>query len=149
MLLPVIGTMFKKSSLARVSTVLGSQIAAGVLFLDALGIARHTAQNHVIGDALARAEEAVAGGETAAVAFGREPIFPAMMKEAIATGEAAGTLDAMLDRVARTYEDDVQDTADRLVVLLKPALMLVLGGVVLLIALAVILPLVELMNSLM
>ena len=147
LVIPVIGEIVKKSSLSRVSTVLASQISAGVMLLEALALSRETARNYVIEDAIERVETAVARGDTAAQAAARESIFPPMMKEAIATGEISGTLDDMLDRVAKQYAEDVEESADRLVTLLKPALILILGGVVLLIALAVILPLVELMGS--
>ena len=129
--LPGLGPLLSKAAVARATRTLGTMLACGVAILDALDMAARTAGNHVVEDAFASA----ARSSSPAAARWRRPwpsvrVIPVLARQMVAVGEATGTLDIMLARVADTYDDEVQATAAALLTVLEPALILFLGVVV-------------------
>lgn len=127
---PGIGTLVLKAAVARTARTLGTLIACGVAILDALDVAARTAGNRVVEDAFAQARAGLARGRSLAQPLAECPALPAMVRQMIAVGEATGTLDVMLARMADCYDDEVQAAAASLLALLEPALILFLGVVV-------------------
>jgi type IV pilus assembly protein PilC len=127
---PVLGDLFLKAAVARTTRTLGTLLACGVAILDALEVAGRTAGNRVVEEAFSEARAGLARGRSLAQPLGECAALPAMVRQMIAVGEATGTLDVMLARVADCYDDEVQAAAANLLALLEPALVLFLGVVV-------------------
>ena len=128
--IPVLGDLLAKAAVARAIRTLGTLVASGVALLDALDVAARTAGNGVIADAFSGARTSLAGGRSLAEPLGESRAIPPMVRQMVAAGEATGTLDIMLARVADLYDDEVQTAASNLLALLEPVLMLFLGIVV-------------------
>jgi len=127
---PVLGDLLAKAAVARTIRTLGTLVASGVAILDALDVAARTAGNGVIADAFSGARTSLARGRSLAEPLGESRAIPAMVRQMVAAGEATGTLDVMLARVADLYDDEVHTAAANLLALLEPMLMLFLGIVV-------------------
>jgi type IV pilus assembly protein PilC len=127
---PVLGDLLGKAAVARAVRTLGTLVASGVAILDALDVAARTAGNGTIADAFVRARASLSRGRSLAQPLGESPAIPPMVRQMIAVGEATGTLDVMLARVADLYDDEVHTAASNLLALLEPALMLFLGVVI-------------------
>jgi type IV pilus assembly protein PilC len=128
--IPVLGDLLAKAAVARAIRTLGTLVASGVAILDALDVAARTAGNGVIAGAFSGARTSLAGGRSLAEPLGESRAIPPMVRQMVAAGEATGTLDIMLARVADLYDDEVQIAAANLLALLEPVLMLFLGIVV-------------------
>jgi len=146
--LPIIGRIVRFVAISRFARTLGSMLSSGVNIIQAMEIAKNVANNSVIGGVIDGAKTAVIEGSSLAAPLRQSREFPSMVVTMIEVGERAGELDEMLLRVADTYDQQVETTVERLTSLLEPLLILVMVGVVMLIVLAVLMPLMELTNSL-
>jgi len=146
--LPVIGRLVRFVAISRFARTLGSMLSSGVNIIQAMEIAKSVTNNSVIGAVIEDAKTAVIEGSSLAATLRKSREFPSMVITMVEVGERAGELDSMLTRVAETYDQQVETTVERLTALLEPLLILVMVGVVMLIVLAVLMPLMELTNSL-
>jgi type IV pilus assembly protein PilC len=137
---PVFGELIQKASVARLTRTLSTLLSSGVGVVEALDIASRTAGNKVIEDALARSKESVISGKTLSAPLQREPLIPDMVSQMIAIGESSGTLDIMLGKIADFYEDDVENAVKAVTSLMEPMLMVVLGGIIAVLVLAMYMP---------
>ncbi len=137
---PVFGTLIQRNAIARVSRTLSTLLAAGVRIMDALDIAGATAGNWVIEKALIDAKEVVAKGRALAEPLAKVKYFPVMVTQMIAIGEQTGNIDTMLSKVADFYEDEVESAAEAMTSMIEPLLMVVLGGIIAVIVIAMYLP---------
>jgi type IV pilus assembly protein PilC len=128
--LPVFGPLFQKVSVARFSRTLGTLVSSGVPILDGLNIVSRTAGNRTVETAILNARSSIREGETIAEPLGRSGIFPPMVIQMIAVGEATGALDAMLNKIADFYDEEVDVAVGNLTSLLEPLLMVFLGVVI-------------------
>lgn len=128
--IPVIGAILRKAALARFARTLSTMFAAGVPLVDALESVSGATGNRVYGQAVRAMREEVASGQQLQWAAGRTELFPHMVVQMIAIGEEAGSLDAMLAKVADFYEEEVDNAIDSLSSLLEPLIMVVLGVLV-------------------
>jgi type IV pilus assembly protein PilC len=128
--IPALGDLLAKAAVARATRTLGTMLACGVAILDALDMAAQTAGNRVVAEAFARARAGLARGRPLAAPLAESAIIPTMARQMVAVGEATGTLDVMLARVADVYDEEVHAAAAALLMLLEPALILFLGLVV-------------------
>ncbi len=138
--LPIFGELILKSNIASFSRTLSSMIASGINILDALSIAGETANNEVLRKAIDRVREQVEKGVSISVALSRYKVFPPMLINMVAIGEEAGTLDEMLTKVADFYEEEVDRTVDALTSLIEPMMMVIIGGIIGFIIIAMYLP---------
>ena len=141
--LPVVGPMVQKHTLARTAILLGTMLRCGINFLEALDASARACRIIPIQNALRRWHEHVAQGVEIDDGLAAAGGFPPLMIEMVGVGAATGQLDRMLDKLASTFENDVEENSRRLGALVEPALILFLGAMVLLIALAVLLPILE------
>ena len=141
---PIIGPMLRKHGLAQGATLLGTSVRCGLNFIEGLDLTAKAARNTVLAGGFERWKQHVADGQAVDEALVSARGFPALMVEMVRVGVETGDIDQTLAKLASTYENDVDDTARRLGVLVEPALILFLGGVVLLIALAILLPILQL-----
>jgi type IV pilus assembly protein PilC len=127
---PVFGPLLKKVAVAKFSRTLSTMMSSGVPILEGLTIVSKTSGNVVIEDALLKTRQSISEGQTIAEPLERSGIFPAMVVQMIAVGEATGALDAMLSKIASFYDDEVDTAVDAMTALLEPVMMVFLGGVV-------------------
>jgi general secretion pathway protein F len=137
--LPLAGQVLRKIEVGRAVRTLGTLLSSGVPLLGALDVAREGANNRVIASALAAVHGGVKRGEGLSRPMGESGAFPSLVVHMVRVGEETGRLDDMLGRVASTYEREVRVAVRRLVATLEPAIMVVLGAVVLTIVLAILL----------
>lgn len=141
---PLFGELIQKSSVARMTRTLSTLLSSGVSVVEALDIAAKTAGNAVIEDALYRSKESVIAGKPLAAPLAKEEMIPDMVTQMIAIGEKSGTMDQMLGKIADFYEDDVENAVKALTSLIEPLLMVLLGGVIAFLVIAMYLPIFDL-----
>ncbi len=146
--LPVIGELTRKVSIAQFSRTLGTLISSGVPILQALMITKDTAGNEVIAQSLERVHNSIREGESIAGPLSKTRIFPLMVVNMINVGEETGSLDQMLNKIAITYDDEVDTTVGALTSLLEPILIVFMALIVGSIVIAMFLPLVKLLTAL-
>ena len=128
--LPVFGPLLRKVAVARFSRTLGTMVASGVPILDGLDIVAKTAGNVVIEEALYDVKAAISEGKTIAEPLSESEVFPGMVVQMIAVGEETGAMESMLSKIADFYDDEVDAAVEALTAMLEPAMMVVLGGTV-------------------
>ncbi len=128
--LPLIGGLVRKISVARFSRTLQTMLASGISLLDSLEICRGAVGNFVYSELIAKVRSEVSGGKSLSLILSKEPLFPNMMTQMVNVGESTGNLDQMLERVADFYEEEVSATVAQLTKLLEPLVLIVLGGMV-------------------
>ena len=107
---------------------LGTMISSGVPILDALEICAKTSGNVILEEVVLEVRSDVSEGQTMAEPLSQNDIFPNMVTQMIAVGEATGALDTMLDKIADFYDDEVDVAVAALTSMLEPLLMVFLGG---------------------
>ena len=142
--LPVIGKVLNDSSIARFARTLAVTFKAGVPLVEALGDVSGATGNTVYQKAVLRMKEDVAVGYPVNVAMKQVNLFPHMVVQMTAIGEEAGALDTMLYKVAEYYEEEVNNAVDALSSLIEPMVMVVIGGMVGSIVIAMYLPIFKL-----
>jgi len=126
--LPIIGELIRKVAVARFTRTLGTMVKSGVPILDALEITARTAGNVIVEEVVMDARSSIAEGQTIAEPLAESIIFPGMVTQMISVGESTGALDAMLEKIADFYDDEVDATVAAMTSMLEPLLMLFLGG---------------------
>jgi type IV pilus assembly protein PilC len=138
--LPMIGSLVRKIGVARFSRTLGTLITSGVPILQSLSIVKETISNRVIANAVGEVHDSIREGETIAGPLEESGAFPPMSVNMIDVGEETGNLDSMLLKVADIYDAEVESAIDGLLQMMEPILMVVLGGIVGFIVIAMYLP---------
>ncbi|QOC24172.1 type II secretion system F family protein [Wenzhouxiangella sp. AB-CW3] len=128
--LPILGGVLEKSALARFASTLSTTFAAGVPLVDALRTVAGATGNVVFEEAVYQIREDVATGHPLQLAMQQTGLFPPMMVQMTAIGEEAGSLDAMLEKVAAFYEEEVNNTVDALSSLIEPIIIVIIGVLV-------------------
>ncbi|MEO0122858.1 MAG: type II secretion system F family protein [candidate division WOR-3 bacterium] len=144
---PVFGDLIKKQAIARFSRTLSTLLSSGVPIIDALEITAKSAGNWVIEDAILKARVSIKGGENIADPLSKTAVFPPMVTQMIAIGEASGGLDDMLSKVADFYDAEVDQAVENLTNALEPIIMVVLGGVVGFLVISMYLPIFQLAST--
>ncbi len=145
--IPILGNILGKTSVARFTRTLGTLLAAGVPILEAINITRETSGNEVYARALGQIHDEIREGESFANPLRAQKICDPIVINMIDVGEETGDLDKMLIKIADNYDEEVEVLVDGLVSLLEPIMVVVLGGIVGFIVIALFLPLVTLINS--
>ena len=128
--LPVLGPVLRKIAVARFCRTLSTLIASGVPILEGLDITARTAGNATVEDAVQSTRKRIERGETIARPLRQTGVFPSMVVQMIAVGEATGALDTMLSKVADFYEEEVDAAVAGMLTLLEPIMLSFLGVVV-------------------
>jgi len=145
--IPVFGQLVLEVNMARVVTYLGLFYRTGVDLLQSLLLVESMATNRVVSAVVRDAREQITGGATIANAFGRSPLVPLVVMRSLALGESTGRLDESLERAKLYYGREIPAAVKRVVTLIQPVLIVTLGGVVLLVALAIMLPILNIYNT--
>lgn len=127
---PVFGPLLKKVAVAKFTRTLSTMMTSGVPILEGLNIVSKTAGNKIIENAIQKTRQSISEGRTIAEPLAETDIFPSMVVQMIAVGEATGALDAMLSKIADFYDDEVDAAVEAMTALLEPFMMVFLGGVV-------------------
>ncbi|MGY6555321.1 MAG: type II secretion system F family protein [Wenzhouxiangella sp.] len=128
--IPVVGPVLEKAALARFASTLATTFKAGVPLVDALKTVAGATGNVVYENAVNQVREDVAVGHQLQLAMQQTGLFPPMLIQMTAIGEEAGSLDAMLNKVAAVYEEEVNNTVDALSSLLEPLIIVFIGVLV-------------------
>jgi general secretion pathway protein F len=145
--MPIFGRLSLLVAVARFSRTLATLLSSGVQLLPAMEIGKNVLENARLEQVVSEAIGSIREGESIAVPLKRSGQFPPMMTHMIAVGEKSGQLEPMLENVARAYEADVETRVVALTSLLEPIMIVALGGAVGFIALAILMPLLQ-MNQL-
>ena len=127
---PIFGPLLKKVAVAKFSRTLSTMMSSGVPILEGLNIVSKTSGNVVVEAALVKTRQSISEGRTIAEPLSETGIFPAMVVQMIAVGEATGALDSMLSKIADFYDDEVDAAVEAMTALLEPVMMVFLGGIV-------------------
>ncbi len=128
--LPIFGDLIRKVAVARFSRTLATMITSGVPILDALNIVARTAGNRVVENAIMETRASISEGKTMAEPLEESGVFPSMVCQMISVGEATGAMDAMLNKIADFYDDEVDASVGALTALMEPMMMVFLGVVI-------------------
>ena len=128
--LPVFGDIIRKVAVARFTRTLGTMVSSGVAILEALNICSRTAGNKVVEQEVQRARIAISEGKSMVEPLSESVVFPPMVVQMIGVGESTGALDAMLQKIADFYEDEVDNAVGAMKQLIEPLMILVLGTII-------------------
>jgi len=142
--LPVIGELVRTINVGRFARTLGTMLESGVPMLRALDTAKQIVGNVLIQQAIEDAKKAVSEGESLATTLKKSGQFPPTMIHMTSVGEKAGQLEQMLERVAITYESEVDTKLSRFTALLEPMMLVVMGGAVAFIVFSILQPIMDL-----
>jgi type IV pilus assembly protein PilC len=148
LMIPIIGDLISKTSIARFTRTLGTLVNAGVPILDAIRITSETTGNYVYSRALMAVHDSVRQGETFAEPLRKAKVCDPIVINMIDVGEETGDLDKMLMKIADNYEEEVDNAVNGLVSLLEPVMVVVLGLIVGFIVVALFMPMVSLIQEL-
>ncbi|MFW5925125.1 MAG: type II secretion system F family protein [Myxococcota bacterium] len=140
---PIMGPVMRKIAVARFTRTLGTLLSSGVPILDAMTIVGRSAGNVVVEQAITDTSDKVREGRTMAEPLMETGVFPPMVVQMIGVGEQTGALDTMLNKIADFYEDEVDAAVAGLTSLLEPLMMVVIGGIVGFILIAMYMPIFE------
>lgn len=145
--LPIFGPVVRDVSMARVVTYLSLFYRTGVELVLSLSIVERIITNKAVAQAVGEARDQVIQGVSMASALGASPLFPPIVLRAIALGEATGNLDQSLARTKDYYSREIPASVRRMITLLQPVLIAMIGGVILTVALAIILPILNIYDA--
>jgi type IV pilus assembly protein PilC len=127
---PVFGPVVRKVAVARFTRTLGTMLSSGVPILDALQIVARAAGNRTVERAVLYVRARISEGKNIAQPLAETKVFPPMVVQMIGVGEATGAMDAMLNKIADFYDDEVDVAVGALTSMIEPVMMVFLGGVV-------------------
>ncbi|WP_136513063.1 type II secretion system F family protein [Geomonas edaphica] len=127
---PIAGPLIRKVAVAKFTRTLGTMISSGVPIMDGLEIVAKTAGNKVVEEAIYKVRQSISEGKTIAEPLAECGVFPPMVVQMISVGEATGAMDAMLNKIADFYDDEVDDAVGALTAMMEPLLMVFLGTTV-------------------
>lgn len=141
--MPLLGPILTRIAVARFARTLATLLGNGIPLLSALEVASGVAGNRALSQAIDEARSAIREGQSIAAPLRQSGLIPPLVTHMIAVGERSGELEAMLGKVADGYEQEVESTLGTLTAILEPVTIVVMGGIVLFIVLAILLPIFE------
>ncbi|HET9155951.1 MAG TPA: type II secretion system F family protein [Myxococcaceae bacterium] len=127
---PILGPVVRKVAVARFTRTLGTMISSGVPILDALDVTAKTAGNRTVEQGILYVRSKIAEGKNISGPLLETKVFPPMVVQMIGVGEATGAMDAMLNKIADFYDDEVDNAVAGLTAMIEPLMMVFLGAVV-------------------
>lgn len=147
LVLPVLGNLVRKSSVARFTRTLATLLSSGVSIIEALEITAKTAGNLVVANAINKSVIAIAEGDTITGPLRETGVFPPMVTQMIAVGEKTGGLDDMLTKIADFYDEEVDEAVTALTSVIEPIVIVFMGVVIGGIMIAMYLPMFDLIGN--
>jgi len=145
--LPLFGDILRKVAISRITRTLSTLVAGGVPMLESLRITSTTSGNVVLEASVMQARQLVSEGKSLTESFRETGQFPFMLTQMVSVGEATGTLDEMLTKLADFYDEEVDNAVSALLSILEPILMIVVGGMVGALVVSMYLPIFSLMQQ--
>lgn len=127
---PIVGLVMRKIAVARFTRTLGTLISSGVPILEGLDITARTSGNAVVEKAISQTRKAVEAGRSLVDPLKETEVFPGMVTQMIGVGEQTGAMDAMLQKIADFYEDEVDSAVKDMLTAIEPIMIVVLGVIV-------------------
>ena len=128
--LPVFGMLLRKVAVAKFTRTMGTMLGSGVAILEALDIVAKTSGNKIVENAIYNVRSGIAEGRTMADPLQASGVFPAMVCQMISVGESTGALDAMLEKIADFYDEEVDQAVENLTAMIEPMMIVVLGVII-------------------
>ena len=125
--IPVFGDLLRKVAVAKFTRTMGTMLASGVAILEALDIVAKTAGNKTVEKAIYSVRKGISEGRTMADPLAQSGVFPSMVCQMISVGESTGALDAMLEKIADFYDEEVDQAVENLTALIEPFMLVFLG----------------------
>jgi type IV pilus assembly protein PilC len=145
--MPLFGELIRKVAVSRITRTLSTLLSGGVPILESLKITSSTAGNMIIEEGVVEARRSVAEGKNFTDSLKESGQFPFMVTQMVSVGEATGTLDEMLMKIADFYDDEVSASVASLLSLLEPILLIVVGGIIGSIVISMYLPIFSLLQQ--
>jgi len=145
--IPLFGSLMSKVAISRMTRTLSTLLSGGVAMLESLKITSSTTGNVIIQEAVMDARRQVGEGRTLSDSFKETGRFPFLLTQMVSVGEATGTLDAMLSKLADFYDDEVNATVASLLSVLEPIMLVVVGGLTGVLIVSMYLPIFDLMQK--
>ncbi|HPI92578.1 MAG TPA: type II secretion system inner membrane protein GspF [Deltaproteobacteria bacterium] len=145
--LPVFGPLLRKVAVAKFTRTLGTMISSGVPIMDGLDITSRTAGNVIVEQAIRSVRTSISEGKSMSEPLEQTGIFPGMVVQMIAVGEATGAMDQMLSKIADFYDEEVDTAVEALTSALEPMLMVFLGGIIGFVVVAMYLPIFQMAQN--
>jgi type IV pilus assembly protein PilC len=145
--IPVLGDVMRKIALSRFSRTFGALFKSGLEILKSFDAATNTVYNKVINEALVRAKQQVAEGSSISAALTNTGEFPTLVTRMVKIGEESGNLTKVLDQVGEFYDQDVDESVERMIGMITPTLTILLGLMILWIAIGVFGPIYGIMGQ--
>jgi general secretion pathway protein F len=141
--IPVLGNLFRKQSVARFAHVFATLLGSGVQATDCLKILAKVVDNRLLGKVLVETRLRILEGTDISTPIKKSKIFPPVVADMIAIGEESGQLEELLERIAESYDEEVDLTSQKVTAMIEPLIIVIMAGVVGFIVLSIILPLVQ------
>ena len=125
--MPVVGILIRKVAVAKFTRTMGTMLSSGVAILEALDIVARTAGNKTIEKAIYKVRSGIAEGQTIADPLSETGVFPPMVCSMIAVGESTGAIDAMMEKIADFYDEEVDQAVENLTAMIEPFMLVFLG----------------------
>ncbi len=145
---PPVGDLFKKAAIARFTRTFGTLLSSGVPILQCLIITRQTIGNAILQDAIDKVHDRVKEGDSVAAPLEQTKVFPTMVTSMIDVGEETGELPEMLNRIADTYDEEVDNAVAALTSVIEPIMIVILAVIVGIIVIALFLPIIRIIEEL-
>lgn len=146
--LPPVGDLFRKAAIARFSRTFGTLLSSGVPILNCLTITRDTIGNRILMDAIEKVHDRVKEGDSVSAPLEASKVFPTMVTSMIDVGEETGELPEMLNRIADTYDEEVDNAVAALTSIIEPIMIVILAFIVGVIVIALFLPIIRVIENL-
>ena len=144
---PIIGDVMLKIAISRFCSTMGTMLSSGVSILESLTICAASSGNKAIEKMIHTIKDEISRGKTFHDPMESSGIFPVMVSSMVAVGEQTGTLDVTLDKISDIYDDEVDSAIETMTSMIEPILIVVIGGVVGFIVIAMYLPIFSLANT--
>jgi len=144
--IPMVGKLYAKILASRFTRTLSTLFASGVSLTDSMDITSHSMINKFVEDQLTGATSKIKQGVPLSEALSTAAVFPIMVPQMVRVGEESGTLDDLLTKVAEYYEEESEQAISQLMAMMEPLLIVVMGGMVLFVVLAIMAPMFSMGN---
>ncbi len=145
--LPLFGPLLRKTAVARFCRTLGTLLQSGVNLIDALNITAKTAGNMVLMKAIHKSMVSISEGETITAPLAETKVFPPMVIQMIGVGEKTGNMDEMLEKISEFYDEEVDAAVGNLTAMIEPVIIVVMGGVIGSLLIAMYLPMFDIIGQ--
>ncbi len=147
--IPIFGTLFRRVSIARFARIFSTLLSSGIPMLEIFATSKDVVGNEIFREEIEKASKDIENGVEISAALRKQPHIPSIMVQLTAVGEKSGNIDVIYENLANFMEKEVDNLTRNLTTLLEPALMLIMGGVIGVIVIAILLPIYALTSSIL